>query len=126
MAELLSLGVSHKTAPLEMRERMALTEGRAVGMLADLVEREEILEAAAISTCNRTELYLYVADAVGAESVALGLLAREAGIQPTELVGHLYSQRGRDAAEQLMRVTAGPRLDDHRRERGPGPGQARV
>ncbi len=107
MAELLSLGVSHKTAPLELRERMALTEGRAVGMLAELVERDEVLEAAAISTCNRTELYLYVADAVGAESVALGLLAREAGIQPTELVGHLYSQRGSAAAEQLLRVTAG-------------------
>jgi glutamyl-tRNA reductase len=107
MSELLSLGVSHKTAPLELRERMALTEGRAVGMLGELVERDEILEAAAISTCNRTELYLYVADAVGAESVALGLLAREAGIQPTELVTHLYSQRGSAAAEQLMRVTAG-------------------
>ena len=40
MSELLSLGVSHKTAPLEMRERMALTEGRAVGMLAELVERQ--------------------------------------------------------------------------------------
>ncbi len=107
MAELLSLGVSHKTAPLEMRERMALTEGRAVGVLADLTEREEILEAAAISTCNRTELYLYVADAVGAESAALGALAREAGIQPTELVAHLYSQRGTAAAEHLLRVTAG-------------------
>jgi glutamyl-tRNA reductase len=107
MPELLSLGVSHKTAPLGLRERMALTEGRAVGMLGELIERDEILEAAAISTCNRTELYLYVADAVGAESVALGLLAREAGIQPTELVGHLYSQRGTAAAEQLLRVTAG-------------------
>jgi glutamyl-tRNA reductase len=107
MAELLSLGISHKTAPLELRERMALTEGRAVGMLAELVERDEILEAVAISTCNRTELYLYVADAVGAESVALGLLAREAEIQPTELVGHLYSQRGSEAAEHLFRVTAG-------------------
>jgi glutamyl-tRNA reductase len=107
MSELLSLGVSHKTAPLELRERMALTEGRAVGMLSELIEREEILEAAAISTCNRTELYLYVADPVGAESVALGLLAREAGIPPTELVAHLYSQRGTAAAEQLLRVTAG-------------------
>src|SRR4051812_6511987 len=107
MAELLALGISHKTAPLELRERMALTEGRAVGMLAELVERDEILEAVAVSTCNRTELYLYVADAVGAESVALGLLAREAEIQPTELVGHLYSQRGSDAAGHLLRVTAG-------------------
>jgi glutamyl-tRNA reductase len=107
MAELLALGVSHKTAPLELRERMALTEGRAVGVLSELVERDEILEAAVISTCNRTEFYVYASDPVGAEAVALGLLSREAETQPTELVGHLYSLRGTAAAEQLMRVTAG-------------------
>ncbi len=107
MSELLALGVSHKTAPLELREGMALTEGRAVGVLGELVERDEVLEAATISTCNRTELYLYVDDPVGAESLALGLLARESETQPTELVGHLYSLRGSAAAEQLMRVTAG-------------------
>ena len=107
VSELLALGISHKTAPLELRERLAFTEGRAVGVLGELVEREEVLEAAAISTCNRTELYLYVADAVGAESLALGLLAREAGIPPTELVGHLYSLRATAAAGHLLRVTAG-------------------
>jgi glutamyl-tRNA reductase len=105
--ELLALGVSHKTAPLELRERMALTEGRAVGVLGDLVSRGEVLEAAAISTCNRTELYLYASDAVGAESLALGALAREAETRPTDLVGHLYSLHAADAAEQLMRVTSG-------------------
>ena len=36
LAELLALGVSHKTAPLELRERLALTEGRAVGVLREL------------------------------------------------------------------------------------------
>ncbi|MDX6582690.1 MAG: glutamyl-tRNA reductase [Solirubrobacterales bacterium] len=107
MAELLALGVSHKTAPLELRERMALTEGRAVGVLGELAERDEILEAAAISTCNRTELYLYAADKVGAEAIALGLLSREAKTQPTDLVGHLYSLQGAAAAEQLFRVTSG-------------------
>jgi glutamyl-tRNA reductase len=107
MSELLALGVSHKTAPLELRERMALTEGRAVGVLGELLERDEILEAATISTCNRTEFYLYTADPVGAESVALGLLSREAETQPTDLVGHLYSLQAAAAAEQLFRVTAG-------------------
>ena len=62
MAELLALGVSHKTAPLELRERIALTEGRAAGLLGELVERRGVHEAAAISTCNRTELYLVAAD----------------------------------------------------------------
>ena len=107
MAELLALGVSHKTAPLELRERLALTEGRAVGLLGELVERDEVLEAAAISTCNRTELYIYAGDPVGAESLALGLLAREAEFPPTELVSHLYSLHAAAAVDHLMRVTAG-------------------
>lgn len=107
MAELLALGVSHKTAPLELRERLTLTEGRAVGMLGDLTERQEIHEAAAISTCNRSELYLFAAEPVGAESIALGALAREGEIPPTELVNHLYSHRGAEAAAHLYRVTAG-------------------
>ena len=107
MAELLALGVSHKTAPLELRERMALTEGRAVGILGELLERAEVLEAAAISTCNLTELFIYASDPVGAEAAALGLLSREAETQPTELVNHLYSLRAATAAEHLLRVTAG-------------------
>jgi glutamyl-tRNA reductase len=107
VTELLALGISHKTAPLELRERVALTEGRAAGLLNELVEARATHEAAAISTCNRTELYLAAADAVGAESLALGVLAREAGTPPTELVGHLYSRRGGDAALHLFRVTAG-------------------
>ena len=107
LTELLALGISHKTAPLELRERVALTEGRAAGVLRELVEAPEVQEVAAISTCNRTELYLAAPDPVGAEALALGVLAREAGTPPTELVGHLYSLRSADAALHLFRVTAG-------------------
>jgi glutamyl-tRNA reductase len=107
MAELLALGISHKTAPLELRERVAFTEGRAAGLLSELVAADEIQEAAAISTCNRTEIYLAAPDPVGAEALALGVLSREAGTPPTELVGRLYSLRGADAAMHLFRVTSG-------------------
>jgi glutamyl-tRNA reductase len=106
-SEILALGISHKTAPLELRERLALTEGRAVGVLSELTAEEPVHEAAAISTCNRTELYLVVGDAVEAESVALGILSRQAEIRPTELLGHLYSLRATEAARHLFRVTAG-------------------
>jgi glutamyl-tRNA reductase len=107
MSELLALGVSHKTAPLDLRERLSLTEGRAVGALHELTAVEGIHEAAAISTCNRTELYLIVSDPVEAESTALGVLTRQAEIRPTELLGHLYSLRAGEAATHLFRVTAG-------------------
>jgi glutamyl-tRNA reductase len=107
MSELLALGVSHKTAPLELRERLSLTEGRAVSALRELTDAAGIHEAAAISTCNRTELYLIVSDPVEAESTALGVLTRQADIRPTELLGHLYSLRSAEAARHLFGVTAG-------------------
>ena len=107
MSDLLALGISHKTAPLELRERLALTEGRAAGVLNDLRSHEQVSEAAAISTCNRTELYVVVTDPVEAENVALGALSRQAGIRPTELIESLYSYRGIDAARHLYRVAAG-------------------
>ena len=96
-ADLLALGVSHKTAPVALRERLALPEGRASGFLNELVAHEAIREAVAISTCNRTELYLVVGDPVEAESVALSALARQAGMRPTELLGRLYALRDVEA-----------------------------
>jgi glutamyl-tRNA reductase len=105
--ELLALGVSHKTAPLELRERVALPEGRAAGILTQLVADETVHEAVAISTCNRTELYMFASDPVQAETLALGILSRESDIRPTELLGRLYSHRGSDAARHLFAVTAG-------------------
>jgi glutamyl-tRNA reductase len=76
-------------------------------VLGELTDSEHVHEAAAISTCNRTELYLVAADPVEAESHALGLLAREADIRPTELLGRLYSLRASEAARHLFSVTAG-------------------
>ncbi len=105
--ELLALGVSHKTAPLELRERLALTEGRAAAVLAELTAHEEIHEAVAISTCNRTELYLVATDPVAAESAALAVLARQAETRPTELADSLYALRDLDVARHLFSVAAG-------------------
>ncbi len=107
MSELLALGLSHKTAPLELRERLALTEGRATGLMGELTGTNDVREAAIISTCNRTELYLVVGDSVQAESIALSALSREAEIRPTELISHLYSLRSIDAARHLYQVAAG-------------------
>jgi glutamyl-tRNA reductase len=105
--ELLALGANHKTAPLPLRERLALPEGRASRVLAELVEQPSVHEAVAISTCNRTELYLMAADAVEAENVALGILSRHAGLRLTELLGAIYSLRGDEAVEHLFSVAAG-------------------
>ncbi len=107
MSELLALGISHKTAPVALRERLAFTESEAVALAERMIATAEVREAVALSTCNRTELYLVVGDPVRAETDALAMLARHAGIDPTELAREIYTPRNCDAARQLYRVTAG-------------------
>jgi glutamyl-tRNA reductase len=107
MSGVLALGISYKTAPLDLREQCALTEGRAAGVIRGLLEFETVTEAAALSTCNRTELYLVTDDPVTAETDVLGQLAHASGVRLTELLGPLYSLHGIDAARHLYRVTAG-------------------
>jgi glutamyl-tRNA reductase len=105
--ELLALGISHKTAPVALRERLAFTESQAVEFAQQITGSSEAHEAVVISTCNRTEVYLVVGDPVAAETEVLGMLARRAGIRPTELAQEIYSPRNCDAARQLYRVTSG-------------------
>jgi glutamyl-tRNA reductase len=107
VSELLAIGVSHKTAPVEVRERLALPDARTAEFVRDLRGTGEVHEAVTISTCNRTELYMVVGDPVEAESHALGMLASQAGIRPTALASSIYALRNCDAARHLYRVTAG-------------------
>jgi glutamyl-tRNA reductase len=107
MSELLCLGVSHKTAPVALRERVAMTDAEAERFLREAVGTPHVDEAVVISTCNRTEVYLVVRDPVAAETAVLGMLAARAGIRPTELADAIYSPRNCDVARQLYRVTSG-------------------
>jgi glutamyl-tRNA reductase len=107
MGELLAIGVSYKTAPVEVRERLALPEPRASEFVRDLLGAADVHEAVAISTCNRTELYVVVGEPVEAESRVLAMLASQATIRPTALASAIYSHRNCDAARHLYRVTAG-------------------
>src|ERR671923_1279534 len=107
MSELISLGISHKTAPVEVRERVALGEREAERLLRELTSHDEVSEAVAISTCNRTEVYLVARDPVQAEADVLARLATRAGIRPTELAQVIYTPRNGDAARQLYRVASG-------------------
>ena len=106
-AELITLGISHKTASVQMRERLAFTQTAVTDFLHDVAAHPDVHEAVVISTCNRTELTLVVGDPVAAESAVLGMLAQRAQVRPTELAERMYSPRNCDAARQLFRVTAG-------------------
>jgi glutamyl-tRNA reductase len=107
VSQLLAIGVSHKTAPVEIRERLALPEARASEFARDLREEAGVREVVTISTCNRTEVYAVASDPVACESAVLSMLARRAGIRPTELTGAIYAHHNCEAARHLYRVVSG-------------------
>ena len=98
--ELLCIGVSHKTAPVELRERLAFSEEAQATFLRRL---SDIGETMLVSTCNRVELYAASEDPASAREHALALLAEAAG---DEVRHHLYEHRGEAAALHLFRVAA--------------------
>jgi glutamyl-tRNA reductase len=61
--KLLVTGVSHKTAPVEVRERLAFSEAALPVALQELLSREGIAEAVVLSTCNRVEIAVSTDDA---------------------------------------------------------------
>ena len=101
----LLVGLSHHRAPVEVRERVALTGDQA----ADLARRlaGERAEAVCLSTCNRTEIYVADSDAEAAEEHAISALSELSGTSPEELHTVVYRLRGDDVAAHLFRVAAG-------------------
>jgi glutamyl-tRNA reductase len=104
---LLAVGLSHGTAPLALRERVELNERRAAAVLTSLTAGAEIVEAASLSTCNRTELYLAARDVDATERAATDELARTGGMLREELAGAMRTLRGTEATRHLFRVAAG-------------------
>lgn len=104
ISELFLLGITHTTAPLAVRERLALDDAERGALLAELAGLTR--ESAAIVTCNRTELYA-LASVDDAPRHALGLLARQSGLPVTALEPVIERSTGEDAARHLFRVAAG-------------------
>ena len=98
---LVCLGLSHRTAPVELRERF--------GTLGLGAERcPEVLEHAVLSTCYRVELFAFLADGVeDARDVLIDALADAHGVERPALVDHLYVHSGEDVARHLSRVASG-------------------
>jgi len=107
MSELLCLGISHKTAPVAVRERLALTLKEADTLADVLLQRGAVREAVTISTCNRTEVYVVTGDAARAERELLAALKQRAQLGSVDLADAMYAPRNCDAARQLFRVVSG-------------------
>ncbi|MCB1560550.1 MAG: glutamyl-tRNA reductase [Xanthomonadales bacterium] len=102
---LLVTGLNHQTAPVDLRERLAIDAEANDAALADLLARPGVREAALLSTCNRTEIYCQLDD--GEETSAGRWLAEHHGIQHGDLDGYLYRHVGDDAVAHLFRVATG-------------------
>jgi glutamyl-tRNA reductase len=102
---LLALGLNHQSAPLALRERIALDAGQLPGALAALAEVAGVDEAALLSTCNRTEVYAHVAP--GSEGAVARWLALHHGLPPEALSGYLYVHHDEQAVRHLFRVATG-------------------
>lgn len=98
-------GVNHRTAPLEIRERLALAPSTTAERLSALRGHATWREAALLSTCNRTELYL-VADQPMDASAALEVLQVLTGVGQLSR-GHVVAAADAAAARHLMRVASG-------------------
>ena len=104
--KLLVTGVSHKTAPVEVRERLAFAEAALPAALHGLVSREGIQEAMVLSTCNRVEITVTAEDSVDPRTAVAAFLHESRGVSPETLGPSLYSHEGRDAVHHLFRVAA--------------------
>lgn len=102
----ITLGLSHKTAPLDVRERVVFSAEASVPALEHLAEQDGIDEAAVISTCNRTEIYA-LAHSDEAPEILIHWLAGQHRLDAAWLRPYLYCYRGRDAVTQLLTVASG-------------------
>lgn len=104
--QLLALGLNHKTAPVEIRERVALTNGQLGEALSSLVNY--IPQGIILSTCNRTEVYATTDQDHSRSQQAAGKFLSEFGRIPLDqLAPYLYTYQGEEAARHLFRVASG-------------------
>ena len=104
------VGLNHRTAPLELRERLAFSRSQIRATLArcGYGDREAVgnsSELTLLSTCHRTELYAVAGD--DADGALIDLLAESSGVPRAEFEPHLYQFRQLQAARHLFRVAAG-------------------
>lgn len=103
---LMVVGLSHKIAPIELREKLFVSEQQLPTVLANLKDSTAISECAILSTCNRTEVYV-CASAPDADTSIKTFLSRISGLLNEELTPKLYVHRGHKAAAHLFRVASG-------------------
>ncbi len=101
------VGLNHRTVPLDLLERMTVSDAHLPKALGDLCSRDEIGEAVLLSTCNRTEVYAVVERFHPAYQDIRNFLSEMAYLPPEAFSDHLYTHYDDEAVAHLFGVAAG-------------------
>lgn len=101
----LVVGLNHQTAPIDVREKLAISVARLQEVLQRLKSSVPLEEVVLLSTCNRTEVYARTPEREAARQALVRELERHAQLQPLE--SHLYFRVGDEAVRHLFRVASG-------------------
>jgi glutamyl-tRNA reductase len=101
------VGLSHRTAPVEIRERLSIAEQTMEDSLQKLRADEQVLEASILSTCNRLEIYTLLRHPEQGVTAVGSFLSDHSGLDLGELTPHLFTYHHEEAVGHLMRVAAG-------------------
>jgi len=104
--KLLLTGVNHKTAPVEVRERLSFDSASLPAALAELKNCKGVLEAMILSTCNRVEVTAAVEDTSDADQEIARFLTRAGGADPDSIAPYLYRYWDEEVIRHLFRVAS--------------------
>ncbi|MEW5960076.1 MAG: glutamyl-tRNA reductase [Chloroflexota bacterium] len=111
--KILLMGLSHKTAPVAVREKLTFTSTMLRSALTHFdsthpqAHLEDVREGVILSTCNRLEIYAFVHRPKIAQKAIIEFLGRACDIRPEEFVDHLYGREDGEAVRHLLRVASG-------------------
>lgn len=103
---LVLIGINHTTAPIEVRERLAIPAGRLADATRTLVHQPGVREGLILSTCNRVELLTLQEDGAAPGGNLLSFLHEYFAVTPSSLTPHLYEYREQEAIRHLFRVAS--------------------
>jgi len=103
----LVVGLSHKSAPVAILERVAVSGDSLSKLLRDVAQAESVAEVFVVSTCNRVEVYADVDRFHAGVTAICEMLARHCGVPAHELTTHLYVHYEDRAVSHLMAVACG-------------------
>ena len=101
------VGLSHRTAPVEIRERLSIPEQSLEASLQQLRADDQVLEASILSTCNRLEIYTLLRHPDRGIDAVASFLTAVSGLPGEELRPHLFTYHHEEAVAHLLRVAAG-------------------